>query len=79
MMPDRLYKSLNDLREKYRRDMNVAAEKAQQFAQTEEMDRVSEFSSESERKREAFMALNQAIRIVEATHSPHDIAERSDG
>lgn len=70
MMPDSLYRPLSDLREKYRREMNAAADKAQQFAQSEEMDRVSEFSSESERKREAFLALNQAIKIVEASFIP---------
>lgn len=65
MMPDNLYKNLNDLREKYRREMNTATDQAQRFAATEEMDRVSEFSTEAERKREAFMALNSAIKIVE--------------
>jgi vacuolar-type H+-ATPase subunit D/Vma8 len=66
MTPDHIYEPLNELREKYRQQMNAAADKAQQFAATEEMDRVSEFSSESERKREAFMALNQAIKIVDS-------------
>lgn len=78
MMPDSLYEPLSKLREKYRREMNAAAEKAQQFAQTEEMDRVSEFSTESERKREAFFALNQAIKIIEEAHShpSHHQAQR---
>lgn len=65
MMPENLYQNLNALREKYRREMNDATNKAQQFAATEEMDRVSELSTEAERKREAFMALNSAIKIVE--------------
>lgn len=65
MTPDKLYETLNGLRDEYRGKMNGAAEKALQFAQTEEMERVSEFSSESERNREAFHALNRAIKIVE--------------
>ena len=70
MMPDALYKQLSALRDEYRDQMNRAADKAQKFAQTEEMDRVSEFSSESERKREAFSALNRAIKIVEIALTP---------
>jgi hypothetical protein len=69
MTPDHIYTPLNALREQYRQQMNAAADKAQQFAATEEMDRVSEFSTESERKREAFMALNQAIKIVDTAFS----------
>lgn len=69
MTPDHIYEPLSALREKYRREMNAAAEKAQQFAAIDEMDRVSEFSSESERKREAFVALNQAMKIIEAVVS----------
>lgn len=65
MTPDTLYETLNGLRDEYRKKMNGAAAQAQQFAQTEEMDRVSEFSSESERNREAFVALNRAIKIVD--------------
>ena len=71
MVPDELYIPLSELREEYRRAMNQAAAKAQQFAQSEEMDRVSEFSTEAERKREAFTALNRAIAIVDAVHK-HD-------
>lgn len=75
MIPERLYAPLSELREKYRQQMNAAAEKAQRFAAADEMDRVSEFSSESERKREAFSALNQVIRIVDAAFpSPQETA-----
>lgn len=77
MTPEHIYAPLSELREKYRREMNGAAERAQQFGATDEMDRVSEFSSESERKREAFAALNQAIKIVDAAFTPADVGGAS--
>ncbi|MHB1310524.1 MAG: hypothetical protein ACYC3L_00810 [Gemmatimonadaceae bacterium] len=64
MARDGLYRKLDALRDEYRRKMNAAADKAQEFAATEEMDNVSIFSTESERMREAFMALNRAIKLV---------------
>ena len=64
MARDGLYRKLDALRDEYRRKMNAAADKAQEFAGAEEMDNVSMFSTESERMREAFMALNRAIKIV---------------
>jgi len=79
MIPEQLFDALSALREKYRQQMNTAAEKAQQFAATDEMDRVSEFSSESERKREAFSALNQVIRIVDAAFAPRPSRSTREG
>ena len=64
MARDGLYRKLDALRDEYRRKMNAAADKAQEFAAADEMDNVSMFSTESERMREAFMALNRAIKIV---------------
>ena len=66
MIPESIYELLSKIREEYRQQMNAAAEKAQQFAASDEMDRVSEFSTESERKREAFSALNRVIRVIRA-------------
>lgn len=60
---------LGALREEYRREMNYATGKAQEFAQTEEMDLVSEWSTRAERKREAFSALNRAIKILDGVIS----------
>lgn len=64
--PEKVRDQLGELREEYRQAMNKAAAEAQRFASEDEMDRVSEFSTESERKREAFVALNRAIKIVDA-------------
>ena len=61
-----LREALGKLREEYRRKMNNACDMAQQAAQTEEMDKVSLYSTESERNREAFHALNRAIALVDA-------------
>jgi hypothetical protein len=66
MMSDGLYSKLNGLREEYRRKMNAASDKAQHHAAIDEMDEVSRSSTESERYREAFYALNRAIDIVDA-------------
>lgn len=66
MMSDALYSKLNALRDQHRRKMNAAADRAQRHAAVDEMDEVSISSTESERHREAFAALNQAIAIVEA-------------
>ena len=64
-MSEVIYKKLNALRDEYRKSMNDAASKAQAHASLDEMDRVSEYSTESERSREAFHAMNRAIKIVE--------------
>lgn len=65
MNTEALVRNLGALRDEYRAGMNAATDHAQRFAQTEQMDRVSEWSSRSERLREAFHALNRAIAIVE--------------
>ncbi len=65
MVEDLIYKQLSDLRNEYRVKMNISADAAQVAAQTEEMDKVSLYSTESERYREAFHALNRAIQIVD--------------
>lgn len=65
-MADSLYSKLNSIREEYRHKMNVAADRAQQHAAIGEIDEVSISSTESERYREAFSAINLAIAIVEA-------------
>jgi len=59
-----LYQRLDALRNEYRKKMNDAAEQAQIHAAADEMDKVSLYSTESERAREAFHALNRAIAIV---------------
>ena len=69
MMSDELYNKLNALREQHRRKMNAAADRAERMAAEGEMGEVSISSTESERHREAFMALNHAIAIVEADAS----------
>lgn len=65
MMTDASYAALNDLRNEYRRKMNTAADNAQDAAGRGEMDEVFLFSTESERYRGAFGALNHALYIVE--------------
>ena len=65
MMPVKLYTELNKLRDEYRKNMNSAADAATDAAAREEMGEVSVYSTESERMREAFHALNLAIQIVE--------------
>lgn len=65
MMADDLYAKLNSLRDEYRRDMNNSTSKAQEYAQLEDMETVSEWSSRAARKQEAFSALNRAIKLVE--------------
>lgn len=67
MMSDGLYTELNKLRGEYRDKMNRSAEAAQVAAQTEDMHVVSMCSTDSERYREAFHALNRAIQIIEAS------------
>lgn len=76
MMSDALYAKLNALREEYRRKMNAAADKAERHAAIGEMGWVSVASTESERYREAFSALNQAISIVEADATSQPEQER---
>lgn len=70
MADDELYSKLNTLRDEYRTKMNRCAEAAQKAAATEDMDECSRQSTESERNREAFHALNRAIAIVDS-HFPH--------
>jgi hypothetical protein len=65
MMSDTLYASLNRIREEYRRKMNAAADIAERKAAAGEMDEVSISSTESERHRAAFEAMNRAIKAVE--------------
>ncbi len=60
-----IFGKLSELRNEYRLKMNRSADAAQAAAQTEEMDLVSLHSTESERYREAFHALNRAISIVD--------------
>jgi hypothetical protein len=69
MIPDALYASLNGLRGEYRKRMNDASDAAVSASGDGEMDKVSLFSTESERMREAFNALNRAIRLVEEAFS----------
>lgn len=65
MMSDSLYAELNKLRDEYRGKMNRSADAAQVAAQKEEMHVVSMCSTDSERYREAFVALNRAIQIID--------------
>jgi hypothetical protein len=65
MMNDILYQRLNAVREEYRRRMNAAADTAERAASEGDMKEVSIASTESERNREAFEAMNRAIAIVE--------------
>lgn len=58
--------ALGALRQEYRSKMNKASDAAVEAAGVDEMDKVSMFSTEAERMREAFMALNRAIAIVDA-------------
>jgi hypothetical protein len=66
MVDDEIYKKLSGLREEYRQKMNRSADAAAVAAQKEEMDIVSVCSTESERYREAFHALNRAIQLIDA-------------
>jgi len=65
MMDDAIYGVLNSLRAEYRGKMNKATDEAQKAAQSEEMDKVSLYSTESERYREAFHAMNRAIQLLD--------------
>jgi hypothetical protein len=65
MMSDALFQRLQELRETYRRKMNKASDQAEKKAAEGDMAEVSISSTESERYREAFAALNQAIKIVD--------------
>jgi hypothetical protein len=65
MVEDNIYNKLNELRNEYRIKMNKSSDAAQIAAQSEEMDIVSLHSTESERYREAFHALNRAIKIID--------------
>lgn len=67
MISDDLYAKLNALREQHRGKMNSASDRAERMAAIGEMGEVSISSTESERHREAFQAMNQAIAIVEAS------------
>lgn len=60
-------KRLDALREEYRRETNHATGNAQRFAERGEMDLVSEWSTRAERKREALLALDRAIKIVDGS------------
>lgn len=67
MVDDALYGKLSELRNEYRLKMNRSAEAAAIEAQKKDnMHAVSMCSSESERYREAFHALNRAFQIIEA-------------
>ena len=67
MMKDALYAKLNAIREDYRGRMNRAAAEAERWAANgEDMEKVSMFSTESERAREAFTACNRMIAVLEA-------------
>lgn len=66
MTPDALYADLQSLRETFRRKMNKSGEAAQKAAaEDDDMAIVSMHSTDSERFRTAFVALNQAIKIVD--------------
>ena len=69
MIPDALYANLNGLRGEYRKKMNDASDAAVEASGHGEMDKVSLFSTESERMREAFNDINRAIRLVEEAFS----------
>ena len=62
---DRTREALSALREGHRRKMNAAADRAEMAASIGEMGEVSVNSTESERHREAFVALNVAIGIFD--------------
>ncbi len=64
-MPDDLYRSLNSIRSEFRMRMNRSSDLAEEFAARGDMASVSEHSSESERCREAFGAMNRAINAAD--------------
>lgn len=68
-MGDDVRQKLDALRDEYRGRMNRLADKALAAAAVEDMDECSRSSTESERNREAFHALNRAIEIVDS-HNP---------
>ena len=61
----RLYDQLSAIRNEYRKRMNDATNQAQEYAAKEDMEKVSVFSTEAERMREAFAAMNRAVAIIE--------------
>lgn len=69
-MSDALYSKLNALRDEYRRKMNRLSDMATEAAGQDEMDKVSLYSTESERARAAFAAVTRAIEIVETEIAP---------
>ncbi|MFG1260087.1 hypothetical protein V5F79_22425 [Xanthobacter flavus] len=70
---------VSTVREEHRRKMNAASDRAEMAAAIGDMKEVSINSSESERHREAFVALNVAIGIIDQTEysalSPAPAAE----
>ena len=64
-----LYERLNALRDEYRQKMNGAGDRAQRAAAIDDMAEASIASTESERYREAFHALNRAIDAASAALS----------
>jgi phage shock protein A len=68
-MPDTLYSEFSAIRENYRRLMNKATDRAQTAAANEDMDECSKSSTEAERYREVFHALNQMQPIIERAES----------
>lgn len=60
-MEREVYESLNAIREEYRQKMNAAGNRAQCAAAIDDMAEASVASTESERYREAFHAMNRAI------------------
>lgn len=68
-MPDDLYAALNAIRSEYRLRMNRAADLAETAAASGDMASVSQHSSESERCREAFNAMNRAVNTADSYYA----------
>jgi hypothetical protein len=62
---DEVYEKLDALRTEYRTEMNRKTDMVHVAAQDDDMENVSLYSTEAERARTAFNALNRAIKIVE--------------
>lgn len=76
MTPETLYQPLNSIRTEYRLRMNRSADLAAEFAAEDDMQSVSEHSTESERCREAFQAMNRAIFAVDEYYAALSAQQR---
>ena len=73
-MRNEMYDKIQSIREDYRQKMNYSTSAAQKAAAEEDMSLSAMHSSDAERYREAFAALNRVFRAIDAEESKQGLS-----